>query len=268
MRCNELEKFKVAFIDGELDVERNLGILEHLNICPDCSKKYDDEKEFGSLIKKIVTKEQAPLYLKEKIKDSISDRYTQPGFFNRIYWLPKIRLSLIGGIAILLIAFSILFSNKSNTADKFAYAAELHYHHYLEGEIVVNNIQNNKSNKSAEFIENYYYNKSAIPNLLGNDFKLTKASDCSILNRPATFLVYENSDNDISLFVTKNENKNMMEGIKGLTKQLLGKHDFYFGLGKCGFCNIVVWKTEQNTYTILTRLSEEKIFETLSASDV
>ena len=42
MKCHQARKFVEAFSDGELDVARNLEVLEHLNMCPACTQRASD----------------------------------------------------------------------------------------------------------------------------------------------------------------------------------------------------------------------------------
>ncbi len=44
MNCTEAKRYLDLFLDGELDVEQNLKVLEHLNLCTCCSKIFDGEK--------------------------------------------------------------------------------------------------------------------------------------------------------------------------------------------------------------------------------
>jgi hypothetical protein len=44
MNCTEAKRHLDLFLDGELDVEQNLKVLEHLNLCACCSKAFDGER--------------------------------------------------------------------------------------------------------------------------------------------------------------------------------------------------------------------------------
>ncbi len=44
MNCNDIRKYFYAFIDNELDVEKNIEILAHLDMCYECSQKMERER--------------------------------------------------------------------------------------------------------------------------------------------------------------------------------------------------------------------------------
>ncbi len=52
MNCTEAKRYLDLFLDGELDVEQNLKVLEHLNLCTCCSKIFDGEKVLATEIAK------------------------------------------------------------------------------------------------------------------------------------------------------------------------------------------------------------------------
>lgn len=268
MKCNELNKYRVAFVDGELDVERNLSILEHLNLCFDCSKKFDNEKEFNSLIDRVVKKDKAPLHLKMGIRESVSIKKSRSNILYRLFFYPKIRIFVAGGVfGLVLVAFMLFFSNYSDDTEKFVFAAEAHYHSYLMGE---DSSFDKHGNETSSLLASYYGDKFDLPALFGDDFKLSSREDCDVMGVDATFLVYQRGEDEISLFITKNidENRGVADNLFRLEKLSIGKYDFYFEIGECGMCSIVVWKTEESIYTIVTRLNKEQIMKNLNVLNV
>ena len=43
MKCHEAKRHLDLFMDGELSVQENMKILEHLNLCRGCSEIYVGE---------------------------------------------------------------------------------------------------------------------------------------------------------------------------------------------------------------------------------
>jgi hypothetical protein len=50
MRCPEVRDLLHAFLDGELDVDKNVGMLKHLELCPPCRERSEVEGELRGVI--------------------------------------------------------------------------------------------------------------------------------------------------------------------------------------------------------------------------
>ena len=50
MDCLGFRKYVGAFADGELDVDRNLDVLEHLNMCPKCAAQVQEIHNLKSVL--------------------------------------------------------------------------------------------------------------------------------------------------------------------------------------------------------------------------
>lgn len=50
MRCSEVRDLLHAFLDGELEVDRNVNMLKHLELCPPCRERSLDEQELRGVI--------------------------------------------------------------------------------------------------------------------------------------------------------------------------------------------------------------------------
>ena len=44
MNCTDVRKYFYAFLDSELDVERNIEVLAHVNMCHACGLKIEKER--------------------------------------------------------------------------------------------------------------------------------------------------------------------------------------------------------------------------------
>lgn len=72
MNCVESKRYLDLFLDGELDVETNLKVLEHLNLCPPCSKVFEGERWLGGEIRSRLSEEKAPAELVGRLQQAIA----------------------------------------------------------------------------------------------------------------------------------------------------------------------------------------------------
>jgi anti-sigma factor RsiW len=104
LNCQETQTFLNAYTDGELDLEKNLKIANHLQDCPSCAAEYEAIQALRSALRK----NSAYLYFKpsedffERVRSSIQkkDRTKTSIFFLR--W-PGWGLAASLGVAALLV---------------------------------------------------------------------------------------------------------------------------------------------------------------------
>ncbi|MBT3353319.1 MAG: hypothetical protein HN402_00225, partial [Candidatus Scalindua sp.] len=67
MNCNDVRKYFYAFLDDELDVEKNIEVLAHLDMCCECSQRMEKERLLQNRVRETVCEVKAPDYLMEAI---------------------------------------------------------------------------------------------------------------------------------------------------------------------------------------------------------
>jgi len=72
MNCTKFQKFAAAFADGELDVEQNLQALEHLNICPDCTRQVATIQQLKTALRRTLSKSSASAELRSRVIAAIA----------------------------------------------------------------------------------------------------------------------------------------------------------------------------------------------------
>ncbi len=50
MRCSEVRDLLHAFLDGELEVDRNVAMLKHLELCPPCRARSEGEQQLHGMV--------------------------------------------------------------------------------------------------------------------------------------------------------------------------------------------------------------------------
>ena len=85
MGCDELRRFLHAYLDGELDLVRQVEFEEHLRSCDACSRIHQAQLALRSALKSDEMYFQAPAHLARKVRMA-----TQPA--ERKTWLPRVRM--------------------------------------------------------------------------------------------------------------------------------------------------------------------------------
>ena len=71
MDCRRTRIYIGAFADGELDVQRNLEVLEHLNMCPECAARVDNVHKMKSALARASSNTRAPGALRVRINAAL-----------------------------------------------------------------------------------------------------------------------------------------------------------------------------------------------------
>lgn len=256
MNCNNIRKYFYAFLDNELDTERNIEILSHLDMCHECSQRIEMERQIQESVKETVCKIKAPTYLTQKILKRIERK---PGIFTSFKdaFLLKRWLIPLGAVttAIILIVSFIMIQHKAKK-DNIFYLTESIYHDYmmkkLEPDILSQDpgsIINYIRGKTGLDITLPYINEGARP--IG-------AASVRILDEDVPTVFYMLNDVAATLFIINNHNIDFsrMDKIKG---ELYGIASF------CGLCQIIGWKEANSQYIMVSMLNREKLIGGLLA---
>ena len=71
MNCKSVQKFLYAFADGQLSVKANCEVLDHLKMCPACSRRVDEHQHLRKAIGRSVNSISAPPQLTARIEGSL-----------------------------------------------------------------------------------------------------------------------------------------------------------------------------------------------------
>jgi hypothetical protein len=103
--CMEIRAFLHPFLDGELDVDKNVVVLQHLQLCPPCRTRFEEEKKVFTRVQECLLVERCPDELRVKLRLVIDDAERE----TRVYFSFRRRAGFAAAAAILLIipAFAI-----------------------------------------------------------------------------------------------------------------------------------------------------------------
>ncbi len=265
MNCNDIRKYFYAFIDNELDVEKNIEILAHLDMCYECSQKIEKERLLHNMVKETVCMVKTPAYLKSKILERVE---TRPNFFTLLKenLLLKSRLIPLAGIAtavILIICFLVIPGNlKKNDA---LYLAESEFHNYLK-----ENLDPEIRSQNVKAIVEYFQNQTGLSVTLPaikEDIQLVGAALPRIKGVKVPLIFYMHDDIPIALFVMCDSDSlpgykiNIdFSRMKGVLKDNMM---LYTDTGYCGSCQIIGWKEAGNEYVMMSNLNSDKMMRIL-----
>jgi len=71
MNCKSVQKYLHAFADGQLGVRANCDVLDHLKMCPTCSRRVDEHQLLRKAIGKELRSIAVPAHLAARIQESL-----------------------------------------------------------------------------------------------------------------------------------------------------------------------------------------------------
>mgnify|MGYP001578276545 FL=1 len=287
MNCTDVRKYFYAFLDSELDVERNIEVLAHVNMCHACGLKIEKERLLQERVKETVCKVKAPAYLEQIILRSAERK---PNFFTQFIknFSLRSRFALVSGIAtaIILIACFFVIQNKLKKNNIF-YLAESKYHDYIMKQLVPDirlqntreiighfqnqtglsvtlpGIEENIQVQNAKAIVEYFQRQTGLtvtlPFMKGN-VQLVGASLTNINGKNVPLVFYMLDDTPITLAVICNSNIDFSKMKEVMTDKMV----VYTGTGFCGSCQIVGWKETNTQYVIVSMLNREIMIKALT----
>ncbi len=266
MNCNDVRKYFYAFIDNELDVEKNIEILAHLDMCYECSQKIENERLLHERVKETVCMVRTPAYLKGKILERVK---TRPNFFTLLKenLLLKSRLIPLAGIAtaiILIICFLVIPGILKK--NDILYLAESEFHNYLEKKS-----DPDIRSQSVKSIVEYFQKQTGLSVTLPaikEDIQLIGASLPRIKGVQVPLIFYVHDETPIALFVVCNYES--LPGYKinidfsRMGEVLKDNMMLYTDTGYCGSCQIIGWKEADNEYVMMSNLNTDKMMKILT----
>src|SRR5579872_535835 len=111
MKCHESKRHLDLFMDGELSVQENLKVLEHLNLCRPCADVYEGEKALRALLRARLGSGAAPAGLADRLlaEEASAAPVAPPPALRRRGWMP-----LAAAAAFAVAVLGMIFSAKDN----------------------------------------------------------------------------------------------------------------------------------------------------------
>jgi anti-sigma factor RsiW len=105
MNCDEVRRMLDAYLDGELDLTRQLDVETHLPGCATCRDAAEDITTFCSLVRSKAPVYKGPPELKAKIRAALRKK-SKP----RCGWFSQFSLPLAYAAAVLVLSFGLAWT--------------------------------------------------------------------------------------------------------------------------------------------------------------
>jgi anti-sigma factor RsiW len=112
MNCDEVGRLLDAYLDGELDLTRQLNVETHLAGCFSCRDLAEDMTQFCSLVQMNTAVYKAPPQLKAKIQAVLRKE-----FESRVWWFSQFSLPLAYSAAVLVLSFGLTWTWRTLSHD-------------------------------------------------------------------------------------------------------------------------------------------------------
>ena len=112
MNCDEVGRSLVAYLDGELDLSRQLKVETHLASCLSCRDLAEEMTHFCSMVQMNTAVYKAPPELKAKIQAALRKE-----FESRVWWFSQVSLPLAYSAAILVLSFGLTWTWRTLSHD-------------------------------------------------------------------------------------------------------------------------------------------------------
>jgi hypothetical protein len=266
MNCNDVRKYFYAFIDNELDVEKNIEILAHLDMCYECSQKIERERFIHKRVKETVCTVKVPAYLEHNILKSVEKT---PNFFTLLKenLLRKSRLIPLAGIAtavILIICFLIIPGNLKK--NDILYLAESEYHNYMMQQLDLD-IRSQDPGTIEKYLQKQT-NLSVVLPTIKDGVTLIGATLSEIDGAKVSQVYYMHDQTPVSLMIICDSDplsgyrKSIdFSGMKEIS--IDEKVVYYDGKGYCGHCRIMGWREAGSQYVMVSKLNSDEMMRIL-----
>ncbi len=266
MNCNDVRKYFYAFLDDELDVEKNIEVLAHLDMCCECGQRMEKERLLQNRVRETVCEVKAPEYLVENILRKTEGK---PNFFTLFVenLMSGRRLVPVAGIAaaIIMIVYFFVAPGSLKKSD-FLYLAESGYHNYMTQQLDLD-----IRSQNAETIEKYLQkrtNSSVILPEIKEDMQLIGAvlSEVDGVKISQVFYMHDDETPVSLMIVCKTDSlsgDNTSIDFSGMKEISIEEKVYYNDKGYCGHCQIMGWKEVGNQYVIVSTLNSEKMIKIL-----
>ncbi len=266
MNCNDARKYFYAFLDDELDVEKNIEVLAHIDICCECGQRLEKERLLQKRVKETVCEVNAPAYLAENI---LRKTEKSPNFFllsvkNLLSGRRLIPAMGIAAAVIMIVCFFLIPG--SSKRDDLIHLAESKYHSYMMKQLELD-IRSQDPVAIVEYLRGQTDSKVVLPEI-GDNAKLVGAALSEIDDVKVSQVFYMHGETPVSFMIICNpDSKSGYDktiDFSGMDERFSDEKIVYYGdKGYCGHCQIMGWEDAGSRYVVVTMLNSDEILRML-----
>ncbi len=199
MTCSELRTFLHAYLDGELDLVRQVEIEDHLRACGACSRTHQAQLALGSALKSDELYFRAPAHLERKVRMAARPAEQKT-------WLPRLRMPAWIGAAIaaaavvaLAVFFSPMLSRPPRTERIAQDVVSAHIRSLMPGHLT--DVPSSENHTVKPWFAGKLDFSPPVADLSAEGFLLVGGRLDYASDRPVAALVYRRGGHFINLFV-------------------------------------------------------------------
>ncbi len=248
MNCNDVRKYFYAFLDDELDVEKNIEVLAHLDMCCECGQRMEKERLLQNRVRDTVCAVKAPEYLTENILSSTEER---PNIFTIFVQnlMSGRRLVPAAGIAaaIIMAVYFFVMPGDLKKSD-FVQLAESGYHSYMMQQLDLD-IRSQDAGTVEKYLRGQTNSSVVLPEIK-DGVKLIGAALSEVNGMKVSQVFYMHDETPVSLMIVCKTDSSSGDSasidFSGMKEISTGEKVYYDGKGSCGHCQIMGWKKVGN----------------------
>jgi anti-sigma factor RsiW len=198
MVCHEANLLLDAYIDGELELNRQLEVEEHLALCAACKKSALIKKNQRDSVRANILVYKAPPELKRSIRAALRKESKR-----EMPWIPRFRNTFLAAAAIIVISFlgAGIWMTISHGKDQELIAQAISNHvHSLLADHVLDVASSDRNTISPWFTRKLNYSPP-ITDLANAGYKLVGGRIDMLDKHPVAAIVYQHENQFINVFV-------------------------------------------------------------------
>ncbi len=266
MNCNDVRKYFYAFLDDELDVEKNIEVLAHVGMCCECGQRMEKERLLQNRVKEAVCNVKAPDYLVGTILKRTEDSPNTILIFIKNLLSGK-RLVPVAGIAAAIMILVYFFVMPGNVKkDELLFLAESKYHNYMTQQFDLD-LRSQDPAAVVEYLRGQTNSKVVLPEI-GDDAKLVGAALSEIDGVKVSQVFYQRGETPVSFMIICDPDSGPGDSkhidFSGMKEMLVDKKVVYYDEGYCGHCKIMGWEDAGSQYIAVSMLNSDEILKMLN----
>ena len=198
MNCDEAGRLLEAYVDGELELTRQLDLEVHLAACATCKSAAESAIDFGSTIRMNMPIYKAPPKLKARIRAALrKECRSQLDWFSNFRRLSAIAAAIV--MLGLLLAWAWIAFSHGRDQELISEAVSDHWRSLLVNHLL--DITSSDQHVVRSWFTGKFPYSPPVADLTQAGYKLVGSRIDLLANSPVTAIVYEYENHFINVFV-------------------------------------------------------------------
>ena len=208
MNCTETHNLLHGYLDGELDLVRNLEFEQHLQGCPACSQSLEQQQHLRTTLSDAGLYMQAPARLREQLQKrlhesaAVDETAALPA---RRRWRPERWLAVAASLGLVTLGAWALLQLASRSAGRDLLVKELVASHVRSQLLLahVTDVESSNSHTVKPWFDGKVNFAPPVRDFADQGFSLKGGRLDYLDDQPVAALVYKRRDHVINLFIWK-----------------------------------------------------------------